>query len=223
MMRRTAQALGFASVRLRSRPIGGRAIVVLGDPQFSCTTSVVRLPRGLGRAVHRVASGIPGIEEHYLYPASDLHLTVANLDASPLGEKALGDRVAQAAAGFPPFQVELRGVAMTALSVYAQVWDFSGELWRLRAAVEDRASIRLPAARRLLGFVNVARFLRPSVGVVRTGVRNLGHTNFGRLTVREVEVVRTDKVLSGEGTRLISLARLGPGAAPEQSGSTPPE
>lgn len=188
--------------------MGGCGEVMGGDAEYSCVTSVTRLPDDSGSELLRAARTIAGVKDHYVYPATDLHLTVANLDMSSLDERTLGQRIGEAVAAVQPFDVELRGIAMTSQSIYAQAWDSSGALWRLRGLVQDAAGIRLPFARRLLGFVNVVRFRNPALGSLISGVRDLARADLGRFTVRAIEVVRTDKLLSVERTEVISATRL---------------
>lgn len=208
VIRAAALSAGFAAVRLRFRPAGGRGDVFDKAAAYSCVTSVTRVPEEQSTRMRDAVGSIAGIDRHYVYPPTDLHRTIANLDASPLDPDDLVKRVADAVAGAAPFEVRLRGLAITSQSIYAQAWDMSGGLRRVRECVQDAAGIRLPLMRRTLGFVNLARFRERDVQALRAGIGRFARADFGAFTVGTVEIVRTDKVFAADRTRVLGVGRL---------------
>ena len=167
-------------------------------------TSVVRVPAGLAQTLADATHALPGAAGHYLYPHGDLHLTVLNVDAARqprLAERV--EAVAAALAPAAPFPVVLAGLGVSRWSVYARAYDPAGSLWRLRAQVADATGSRPPLPLRLLGFVNVLRFVRPEVGELLAGLAPMRRVPLGVFDVAAVEVVRTDRVLSAAGTEML--------------------
>lgn len=200
--------LGSASVGLRSRPVGGLGGMIVERAGCSRVTSVTRLPGEHGSALLDVVRSISGVQHHHVCPSTDPHLTIASLDDSNLDEDMLGQPIAEAVAMARPFEVALRGSAMTSPSVDAQAWKLSGARWRLRGMIQESAGTWLSITHRMLGFVNIVRFREPAVGALRSGVQDLAPTDLGRLAVRSVEVLRTGKLLSTGATRVSASGRL---------------
>ena len=233
-MWRGAQAVGFALVQareLRHLP-GGVEVLDLGAVGGGAAgaapaghlTSVVRVPADLGEALAAATRALPGAVGHYLYPAGQLHLTVLNLDGlnldgRPLGRSPLG-AVAAVVGRAAPFPVLLAGFGVSRTSVYVRAYDPTASLRRLRTRLVRATGCRPPLPLRLLGFVNVLRFSGFDVRELLAGlasIRDRGPASGiratpgprGELAAREVEIVRTDKVLSPAGTVLLRRVALG--------------
>ena len=197
-------------------------------------------PSGPGAAVHqaaiirvpaRVASSvIPVLEElhqhtahHHYYPPETMHVTIRKLgqvDPNDPGAAARIDELRHLVASHPRFELAMSGLNLSPTTVFAQVFPQDRTFHLLRRHlkgiaeqnVEQSGSERLiDALAHNLAHANVVRFS----GSVTTGfIREISRfrwTNFGRWTVREVELVRSDKVLSQEGvhiTERIPLATL---------------
>jgi 2'-5' RNA ligase len=161
------------------------------------------LPAALALPVQQVVRGLPGVERHYVYPASDLHLTVLNV-----GDGAALDAVTDVLRQTAAFPVRLRGLQQSAHSVYVRAFDDSGQLQALRRRLMDVAGIRPSWPRRRLGFVTTVRYLDTDVAQLGPAVRELHSRPFGVFQVMAVEVVRTDKVLSAAGTSLLTRTLL---------------
>ncbi|MFT3875336.1 MAG: hypothetical protein QM708_02755 [Propioniciclava sp.] len=181
------------------------------DPHdgFSCLTSVVRVPADAAAGALEIVRALPQAAEHYVYPSTDLHLTIANLDESPLTPAQLPGACGAAARASVPFPIELRGLGVTRQSLYAQAWDTTGALWRLRAAVAGATGVTLSPSRRLLGFVNLMRFRTGDAQTLIDGLARWRTVALGTFVTREFEIVRTDKVLSIEATDVLGTAPLG--------------
>ncbi|MFT3942748.1 MAG: 2'-5' RNA ligase family protein [Ancrocorticia sp.] len=155
-----------------------------------------------------IVSGVPQATDHYLYPANDVHLTVANLDGSHVDPSKLSEACATAARSITPFPVELRGIRMTKYSVYLQAWDTAGSLQQLRDAVAEETGIQLALPRRLLGFVNLMRFESGDVRELSDGLARWRNVPIGMFEAQEFQIVRTDKVLSSGATEILGTVRL---------------
>jgi hypothetical protein len=205
--------MGLAS-RARLRTIGWRPNDRL-DADFSCLTTVVRVPEPVGV---RIESALRGIRErwpdHAFYPPTSMHVTVLNLDPYvPSGEGASGEaaviaRAAEVLARHRRFRITLRGLNVSPWTVFAEGYGADAEVSRLRASLrsafeEQRDAPRRDSPlRRALPLVlsNAARFLGPVDPALLRGLRPWRARTFGPFEVREVEVVRTNGFMTSEGT-----------------------
>jgi 2'-5' RNA ligase len=221
--------LAWEAGRVRLRAGAGRRSFTLpasGPGAAVHLTTVSRLPAevaaALARAVDRLRPHGPG---HHYYPPPTMHLTVQNLDGLELDGDGGAARLAELRALFgahPPFQVAARGLGVSAGTVFAQVLAGDATLRALRADLArllQRHGLA-PRRARLPGHANVVRFSGPVTAAFLAELARQRRTDFGSWTVTGVELVRTDRFLSGEGTTLLerlALGRLrdrGPGRAP---------
>jgi 2'-5' RNA ligase len=179
-------------------------------------TTVARLPAeveaALAPAVDRLRAGGPA---HRWYPPGTVHLTVRNLDGLDLDGDAGAARLAELAAlvgAHPPFRAAVRGLGVSAGTVFAQVLPCDATLRALRADLRGflRRHAVAPRRARPVGHANLARFAGPVTAAFLAEVARQRRRDFGSWTVTEVELVRTDRYLSREGTTV--LARMGLGA-----------
>lgn len=185
-------------------PAGGQRGGI-GEPRFlSC---VVRLPGGIGERLAEAASSLGRIQpEHYLYPPSDIHLTIAGLADLP----DVSERVAAAVSGHRPFNVEVHALNVSPGTVFAEFHPRGpGLRAHLRAIESGEHGPTSRWLRRRVAHANVMRFGPPVDPRLIAAVRKLRGTGFGCFEVGEVEVVHTDKVLSGAGTPTLGRLRLG--------------
>jgi 2'-5' RNA ligase len=179
-------------------------------------TTVARLPAevvaALAPVLERLRAAGPA---HCWYPPGTVHLTVHNLDGLDLdgdaGAAALAELRALVGA-HPPFRVAARGLGVSAGTVFAQVLPCDPTLRALRADLRLLLRRRGVAPRRArpVGHANVARFAGPVTAAFLAELARQRRRDFGGWTATEVELVRTDRYLSHEGTTV--LARLGLGA-----------
>ena len=200
-----------SSVRLLVRR-GEHALPPHGAGHAIHVTAVSRLPLERARAIadalqplHDAASG------HYLYPPETMHLTIRNLDG--LGADALA-RAAELLRQTPAFEVELRGLNVSAETVFAQALPIGPSLSSLRrrlgnaAGGSGRPRGRLAAQ---VAHVNLIRF-DGRVGVALLKAVALRRSiALGRLPVTDVEIVETDRLLSTAGTRTLERIALAAG------------
>lgn len=207
---RLAQQTGFGLVQvLEARRLRLGVSVLPLDLPREHLTSVVRLPVELGEVLVEAARRLPGAASHYLYVPTDVHLTVLNLDAQGAGACRV-EAVAAAMRGTGSFPVVLRGFGVSRQSIYARAYDPTAGLWRLRGRVAQVVGVRPPLPLRLLGFVNVLRFGHSRVQEVIAGVAAAGGASpiAGAFRAQCVQIVRTDKLLSREGTELLQRVEL---------------
>jgi 2'-5' RNA ligase len=174
-------------------------------------TTVIRLPAdvaaALAPALDRLRALGPG---HHYYPPATMHVTVRNLDGLTPADgtvAAVGDLVAAQA----PFRLAVRGLGVAPGTVYALALPGDAGLRSLRSALG-----RLPAAGRPrrwrpgrgLGHANLVRFSGPVSAAFLAELARLGRGDFGSFAVEEVELVRTDRLLSPEGTTTLARVRL---------------
>jgi 2'-5' RNA ligase len=178
---------------------------------------------------HGASSVVPVLErlrqhnaDHHYYPPETLHVTVRKL-----GQFAPDDPGAAARLGelrhivgsHPSFDLTMWGLNLSPTTVFAQVFPHDQIFHSLRRhlggvaerRVDQSSSERFLAdMARSLAHANVVRFS----GVVTTGfikeISRFRWTHFGRWTVREVELVRSDKLLSREGSYVIERIPLAP-------------
>jgi 2'-5' RNA ligase len=177
-------------------------------------TLVVRVPAEVGERVADVAATIAARQPgHYVYPATDLHLTVVDCSAV-LGPGGLSDALSQLAesvaavlARTTTTRVHLRGLNLFAASVYAQAWDPDSGLRRMRKELRARFASPTPLRDRV-SFVNALRFCGPASPGLVNGVTEARGTDFGWFDVDRVELVLTDRTLSATATTRLSSYSL---------------
>jgi 2'-5' RNA ligase len=208
VLRRPSQQAAFALLQAQERRglPHGAATLQLGVPSLTC---VVRLPSAVALPIHQAVRSLPGVERHYVYPASDLHLTLLNLGASEDLEAVAAVLIRTA-----PFAVRLRGLQLSRHSVSVRAFDDTGALQAVRRRLIEVTGTRPAWPRRRLGFVNVVRYLSQDVQQLTEAVRDQRARPFGVLEVTVAEVVRTDKVLSADGTTLLARWPLAGAADP---------
>ena len=181
-------------------------------------TLLVRVPTEAGR---RVAEGVTTVAArepgHYVYPSTDLHLTVVDCSAF-LGpgdlRRALSElsgSVAAVLARMPTARVHLRGLNLFPASVYAQAWDPDGGLRRMRQQLRARFGSRTPLRDRV-SFVNALRFAGPTSPLLARRVAEARGTDFGWFVADRVELVLTDRTLSALATTPVASYSLGANA-----------
>jgi len=157
---------------------------------------------------------------HHYYPADTMHVTIRKLGQfapDDPGAAARLDHLRRIVASHPSFDLTMWGLNLSPTTVFAQVFPHDQTFFSLRRHlggiagrnVEQSSSERITdGVARNLAHANVVRFS----GSVTTGfIRELSRsrwTSFGRWTVREVELVRSDKLLSRAGVHVIERIPL---------------
>jgi len=221
--------LAWEAGRARLRAGAGRGAFTLpasGPAAALHVTTVSRLPAevvaALAPALDRLRADGPG---HHYYPPGTVHLTVQNLDGLDLdGDPGAAARLAELRAlvgAHAPFRAVVRGLGVSAGTVFAQVLPCDAALRTLRADLLGFLERHAVARRRPrpLGHANVVRFAGPVTAAFLAELAHQRHRDFGSWTVTEVELVRTDRYLSHEGTTVLARMALGltgpgPGSGP---------
>jgi 2'-5' RNA ligase len=180
------------------------------------------------RVPSRVASSVtPALDRlhqhsphHHYYPPETMHVTVRKLGRFPSDDSDVAARLGElrrVVGSQPSFDLTMWGLNLSPTTVFAQVFPHDRTFHSLRRqlggmadhSVSQSSSERLiDLAARNLGHANVVRF---SGGVTTEFVREVSHfrrIHLGRWAVREVELVRSDKLLSREGSHLIERIPL---------------
>jgi 2'-5' RNA ligase len=201
-------ALTSGWLRVTGRRVGSPADLKIGSPMY--LTTVARLPLEIAAALAETAATLAGPRSgHYLYPPGTIHLTVASLadvlEPEPMVEAALD--------GHHRFEVEVRGLNVARDSVFAELHPRGPGLEAVRRELRAGESREHGAAfrwlRRRLAHANLIRFGGPVEPRLIAEVGRLRRARFGSFEVADVELARTDKVLSGAGTRALGAFRLG--------------
>ena len=157
---------------------------------------------------------------HHYYPPETMHVTVCKLGSFPSEDSDVAARLGElrrVVGSQPGFDLTMWGLNLSPTTIFAQVFPHDRTFHSLRGqlagmadhSVSQSSSERLiDLAARNLAHVNVVRF---SGGVTTEFVREASHfrwIHLGRWAVREVELVRSDKLLSREGSHVIERIPL---------------
>jgi hypothetical protein len=200
-----ALAAMTASSRARSSR-RRRPLPPLGTPAH--LTSILRIE-------HPDLPRLALAERHYVYPASTVHVTVANLDAARIDVDRALERLRDDDLEAPQLRIGRLGCSPDTLFLRCTTDD---RFERLRRAVRAAFGVEpaAPPATRLferLAVANVARFDGPGEWA-RVRVRPT------LVECRELQIVRTDRYLSDAGT--VVVARIPLAADPAVRSDQPP-
>jgi 2'-5' RNA ligase len=225
------ERLGFrlawlvGSTRLRLSAGGGsHALPPSGADAASHHSVIIRLPESVAASVAPILERLREHgPHHYYYPADTIHVTVRVLEGSLPGGPDAAARFADLrtiVGSYPSFDLTLRGLNVSPTTVFAQVIPHDRTFGRLRGSLRRRlarrSSVSQPGSVSSLG--GVVRDLLPHANVVRFSggvtpnfldeVSRSRQVRIGRWTVREVELVRTDRLLSREGAQVLERTPL---------------
>jgi 2'-5' RNA ligase len=175
---------------------------------------------------HVVTSVAPALERlreinphHYYYPADSMHVTVGSVNHFLSDGSNSAPRLAELRAiigSYPSFDLTLRGLNVSPFTIFAQVIPHSRTLRALRTDLRMLSR----QAGEAIGFGDYVRDFLPHMNIVRFSGRVTAdfleevsasrQEWFGRWTVREVEVIRTDTLLSREGREVLARIPLAP-------------
>lgn len=176
-----------------------------GPEQGSYVTSVTRVPTEIAARLEPALARLRRHDpQHHYYAPDTVHVTIRNLDSLSAGALP----AARAAiAAHPSFELTARGLSLSRHTVFAAVHPVDGTLRALR---RELASLAGGGAGRLpdLAFANVVRFSGRVSGEFVRELARLRRADFGSWLVTEVELVRTDRLLSREGTEVLDRVPL---------------
>jgi hypothetical protein len=179
-------------------------------PDARYLTTIVRVPPEVAAALEPALDGLRALDSRHCYYAPEqLHVTVANLD----GLRAPLERVERVLASAPPLPFAAGGLGLSPDTVLLRVEPLDDAFLRLRRSLralgDPPPGLRGAVVRPLLGriaFANVVRFSGAVSGTFLDEVARLRGLELGSWTATEVEIVRTDRLLSPDATR--TLARI---------------
>jgi 2'-5' RNA ligase len=182
--------------------------VMIRPPAHAVTSVVAALERLRGISSH-----------HYFYPADSMHVTVGGVSRFLSDGSNAAARLAELRAiigSYPSFDLTLRGLNVSPFTIFAQVIPHSRTLRALRTDLRMLSR----QAGEAIGFGDYVRDFLPHMNIVRFSGRVTAdfleevsasrQEWFGRWTVREVEVIRTDTLLSREGREVLARIPLAP-------------
>jgi 2'-5' RNA ligase len=181
-------------------------------------TTVVRLPATVAAALAPTLDRLRAVgPRHHYYPPETMHVTVQNLDAlappaapPPAGPAPPPDGLVELVAARAPFRLTVRGLGVAPGAVFALALPGDATMASLRAALAGLTGGQSPRDRlgRGLGHANLVRFSGPVTAGFLAELARLRRQDFGTFIVDEVELVRTDRLLSPEGTTTLGRLRL---------------
>jgi 2'-5' RNA ligase len=184
----------------------------LPPPGVRYLTTILRVPPEIAAGLEPVLDRLRAVEpQHSYYAPEQLHVTLANLD----GLREPLDRVERVVASAQPLRLATRGLGLSPGTALLRVEPLDGEFLRLRRelrALGDPAPGRRAALVRPLhgriAVANVARFSGAVSGELLDELARLRRLDLGSWTATEVEIVRTDRLLSPEVTRVVARIAL---------------
>jgi 2'-5' RNA ligase len=183
--------------------------------------AIIRVPLDVASSVSSTFEGLRQQDSHHhYYPPETMHVTICKLGQLPSDDTCVAGRLAELrhiVASYPSFDLTVWGFNLSPTTVFAQVFPHDHTFHSIRrhlGGFADR-SIDQPSSERIidgvarnLAHANVVRFSDlVTMGFIKE-VSRFRRTYFGRWTVREVELVRSDKLLSREGLHVIERIPL---------------
>ena len=183
-----------------------------GAPQL--ITTVVRLPEPLAQAIHdHLRTLFRHHPEHHIYPVSTIHISISGFTVrADFDLLIIENAVEEALSHTSPFSIELLGLSLSPSTVLIQALPhddaIAGIRQRISFVLQDKEPHLRPRSRPFpsqhIAFANVLRFLGPiDAPTLLRDVKRLKDHEFGRFKVQEIQLVRTDKFLSDQGTEIL--------------------
>jgi hypothetical protein len=190
------------------------------DPRL-CLALLIRLPKKLNS---RVALKVQELKlnskfpRHYYQPTSQLHLTVlgfipleTELKIDDIFRKKLVNLLNNSLEKYSQFEITLRGVNVAPNSVFIQGFYDKNVLDNIRVDLIARIkkeklgldSDYMSSYNLGFAWVNIARYLSRDIANLLREIRKLRNLEFGKFTVKKIELVVTDKYFSRKNTRVI--------------------
>ena len=220
---RFATLWALESTALRYSAIRGvhHVLPPVGKLSTKYLTIIARLPEPVTTALSEVTAELKlRNSAHYYYPPETMHFTLQNLDDVRWRCSDHFEWLAQLRSdlqSYQPFVVRARGLGVSSSTVFVQLFPENNSISELRyKLLGGRSALRgfRTRAFRHLSFANIVRFSGPiSLPFVQEVARRYAFF-FGGFTIRQLEVVLTDKVLSAAGTQTIDHISLGNRAPP---------
>jgi 2'-5' RNA ligase len=181
-------------------------------------TVIIRPPEHIVSSVAPTLDRLRNVgSHHHYYPADTMHVTIGSVDRFLSDGSNAAAQLAQLRTiigSYPSFDLTLRGLNVSPSTVFAEVIPHGRTLRSLR---EGLRMLSAPAGevntfgvyvRDLLPHANIVRFSGHVTANFLEEVSRSRQVCFGRWTVREVEVMRTDTLLSREGRQVLERVPL---------------
>jgi 2'-5' RNA ligase len=222
------QRLGFQLVWLASaswlRLSAGRTAYELppsGPDVAVHQAAIIRVPLRVASPLAPVLEGLRQRDpHHHYYPPDTMHVTIRKVGQFPSDHPGVAACLAELrhiAASHHSFDLTMSGLNLSATTVFAQIFPHDQTFHSLRqhlGGIADRSVYQSSSERildlvaRNLAHANVVRFSDLVTTEFIKEVSRFRRTHFGRWTVREIELVRSDKLLSRGGLHVIERIPL---------------
>jgi hypothetical protein len=160
--------------------------------------------------------------DDYHYPASDMHLTLINLDKLLSEQKdidwqLLANCISERISMLSSLEFEIAGLNVFPTTIFVEIYDKNGMLEIYRDAivkgVKSYLPTNLPADKYNalvpgVTFTNAIRFKNIPAPAIIEAVSKMRNINIGTFRPAELELVTTNKLFSQEGTVINSIFRL---------------
>jgi hypothetical protein len=219
----TLWALGSTAMRYSAIRRVHHALPPAGKLSTKYMTVVARLPESIATALNDVNAELRlRNPDHYYYPTDTIHFTVQNLDNARRNCSDQSEWLSELRknlASHPPFVVRAQGLGASSSTVFAQLFPEDNSISELRhkfvsgalgsGGFRTQPNMFRTRLFRHLVFANIVRFSGPITLRFVQEVARHHASYFGRFTIRQLEVVLTDKFLSAAGTQTIDHISLG--------------
>jgi len=191
-----------------------------GPTAANYVTLVARLPDTI---TARLAPALDDLRRvassHHYYAAANIHLTILNLDAIRRRWRTESDlihAVRSVVASHSSFEITAVGLNVSPETVFTRLLPEDDTLSRLRQNIAALSPTARPwiidpgqRLRRRIALANAVRFSGVITQSFAVAVSRWREASFGRGVIAELELVRTDRFLSTDGTEIIARMSLG--------------
>jgi 2'-5' RNA ligase len=208
---RARLGLALAGAAGQATACRSHALPPEGPGAATLISAVVRVPAPLAATLAAAAAQLATLDpRHHPYPPESVHVTVLALR----GDLDATGPVAGVAARHAPFALDLNGLVLAPGSVLARALPGDGALLALRRELASLAESRrrAPGVQWLALHAAHATLVRlggPASPALGRAVHGQRRRPFGTLEVAELEVVRSDRLLSPDATQVLGVAPLG--------------
>lgn len=185
-----------------------------------CFTLLVKIPnefhKNISQKINELKLKFP---DQFFYPVDRTHFTVIGLiqikEKLVLGKKLLNKLIPlikNVLSNYSPFEVGLNGLNITPISVFIQGFYDENTLDTIRKDLiseikkEDLGLDLNHVSSYDLGYAwsTIMRFTNKNVSELLGEIKKLRNFKFGKFTVKEIQLVTTDKYFSEKKTKIIS-------------------
>lgn len=180
-------------------------------------TTIIRLPKDIAEELVEQIKTISPNDYHY--PTSDMHLTLINLDKlladqEHINWQYLSTLMTEEINNLPSLNFIVRGINIFPTTIFAEIYDKNGVLEAYREAILRAVRTYLSLDFDLsnytalvpgVTFTNLIRFKNKPSPAIIDEIKNKRAMEFGAFKPDKFEIVKTNKLLSIDGTIIKSV------------------